>query len=191
MPTSCGEVSYCWSVCDKYVLRQQNVTLRLLLLLNRHPQLREGKGPMVRGAHHLNAAFVASLDGLWCSVACGLQPVLLFFPSTILSSLKCFVLFLGYQKFVDPGVSPEFQAAAIRFGITTAPPGVYMRYFCENLKQGMHYYKHIAPYRTAVFLLQKPNLPFPGDCQHRWQLIASTASLQQLLETPGLSRSGS
>ncbi|TNN87094.1 Dual oxidase 2 [Liparis tanakae] len=33
----------------------------------------------------------------------------------------------GYQKFVDPGVSPEFQAA-IRFGITMAPPGVYMRY---------------------------------------------------------------
>uniref|UniRef100_A0A665WC44 NAD(P)H oxidase (H2O2-forming) n=1 Tax=Echeneis naucrates TaxID=173247 RepID=A0A665WC44_ECHNA len=33
----------------------------------------------------------------------------------------------GYQKFVDPGTSPEFQAAAIRFGITMAPPGVYMR----------------------------------------------------------------
>ncbi|XP_038562804.1 dual oxidase 1 isoform X2 [Micropterus salmoides] len=33
----------------------------------------------------------------------------------------------GYQKFVDPGISPEFQTAAIRFGITMAPPGVYMR----------------------------------------------------------------
>ncbi|XP_061578582.1 dual oxidase 1 [Cololabis saira] len=33
----------------------------------------------------------------------------------------------GYQKFVDPGVSPEFQAAAMRFGLTMAPPGVYMR----------------------------------------------------------------
>uniref|UniRef100_UPI003AAC009E dual oxidase 1 isoform X1 n=1 Tax=Centroberyx gerrardi TaxID=166262 RepID=UPI003AAC009E len=33
----------------------------------------------------------------------------------------------GYQKFVDPGISPEFQAAAIRFGITMVPPGVYMR----------------------------------------------------------------
>ncbi|KAM9807754.1 dual oxidase 1 [Neosynchiropus ocellatus] len=33
----------------------------------------------------------------------------------------------GYQKFVDPGISPEFQAAAIRLGITMAPPGVYMR----------------------------------------------------------------
>ncbi|XP_029992823.1 dual oxidase 1 isoform X2 [Sphaeramia orbicularis] len=33
----------------------------------------------------------------------------------------------GYQKFVDPGISPEFEVAAIRFGITMAPPGVYMR----------------------------------------------------------------
>ncbi|KAF7658751.1 hypothetical protein LDENG_00008450 [Lucifuga dentata] len=33
----------------------------------------------------------------------------------------------GYQKFIDPGISPEFQAAAIRFGISMAPPGVYMR----------------------------------------------------------------
>uniref|UniRef100_A0A3Q3BIC3 NAD(P)H oxidase (H2O2-forming) n=1 Tax=Kryptolebias marmoratus TaxID=37003 RepID=A0A3Q3BIC3_KRYMA len=33
----------------------------------------------------------------------------------------------GYQKFVDPGISPEFQAAAVRFGVTMAPPGVYMR----------------------------------------------------------------
>nr|XP_046249135.1 dual oxidase 1 isoform X2 [Scatophagus argus] len=33
----------------------------------------------------------------------------------------------GYQKFVDPGISPEFETAAIRFGITMAPPGVYMR----------------------------------------------------------------
>ncbi|XP_061630725.1 dual oxidase 2 [Phyllopteryx taeniolatus] len=33
----------------------------------------------------------------------------------------------GYQKFVDPAISPEFQAAAMRLGITMAPPGVYMR----------------------------------------------------------------
>ncbi|XP_053175774.1 dual oxidase 1 [Scomber japonicus] len=33
----------------------------------------------------------------------------------------------GYQKFVDPGISPEFQAAAMRLGITMVPPGVYMR----------------------------------------------------------------
>ncbi|KAJ8272251.1 hypothetical protein COCON_G00111100 [Conger conger] len=33
----------------------------------------------------------------------------------------------GYQKHVDPGISPEFQAAAVRFGSTMVPPGVYMR----------------------------------------------------------------
>ncbi|KAJ8247813.1 hypothetical protein GJAV_G00250810 [Gymnothorax javanicus] len=33
----------------------------------------------------------------------------------------------GYQKHVDPGVSPEFQAAAMQFGSTMVPPGVYMR----------------------------------------------------------------
>uniref|UniRef100_A0A8C9RUZ5 NAD(P)H oxidase (H2O2-forming) n=1 Tax=Scleropages formosus TaxID=113540 RepID=A0A8C9RUZ5_SCLFO len=34
----------------------------------------------------------------------------------------------GYQKYVDPGISPEFQAAAMRFGYSMVPPGVYMRY---------------------------------------------------------------
>nr|XP_006628861.1 PREDICTED: dual oxidase 2-like [Lepisosteus oculatus] len=33
----------------------------------------------------------------------------------------------GYQKYVDPGITPEFQAAAMRFGVTMMPPGVYMR----------------------------------------------------------------
>lgn len=65
-------------------------------------------------------------DGLWCLDERGLFPIL--FP------IYCSDLSVGYQKFVDPGVSPEFQAAAIRFGITMAPPGVYMRYYCENLK---------------------------------------------------------
>lgn len=49
----------------------------------------------------------------------------------------------GYQKFVDPAVSPEFQAAAMRFGITMAPPGVYMRYCYGN--------KRLA-YRKIVLL---------------------------------------
>ncbi|XP_073799398.1 dual oxidase 1 isoform X4 [Danio rerio] len=33
----------------------------------------------------------------------------------------------GYQKYVDPGISVEFEAAAVRFGLTLAPPGVYKR----------------------------------------------------------------
>ncbi|KAG1939411.1 dual oxidase [Pimephales promelas] len=33
----------------------------------------------------------------------------------------------GYQKHVDPGISAEFEAAAVRFGLTLAPSGVYKR----------------------------------------------------------------
>ncbi|XP_073688046.1 dual oxidase 1 [Garra rufa] len=33
----------------------------------------------------------------------------------------------GYQKYVDPGISAEFEAAAVRFGLTLTPPGVYKR----------------------------------------------------------------
>ncbi|KAL0968670.1 hypothetical protein UPYG_G00269980 [Umbra pygmaea] len=33
----------------------------------------------------------------------------------------------GYQKFVDPGISPEFQIMTMAFFSTMAPPGVYMR----------------------------------------------------------------
>ncbi|MGH0132261.1 UNVERIFIED_CONTAM: hypothetical protein FKN15_051089 [Acipenser sinensis] len=41
--------------------------------------------------------------------------------------LKACDLTRGYQKYVDPGISPEFQAAAMQFGATMVPPGVYMR----------------------------------------------------------------
>uniref|UniRef100_A0A8C1VM45 NAD(P)H oxidase (H2O2-forming) n=1 Tax=Cyprinus carpio TaxID=7962 RepID=A0A8C1VM45_CYPCA len=37
----------------------------------------------------------------------------------------------GYQKYVDPGISAEFEAAAVRFGLTLAPPGVYKRYISQ------------------------------------------------------------
>lgn len=63
------------------------------------------------------------LKGQW-SLTIHSYLVLLVFVRHFLTSL-----YKGYQKFVDPGVSPEFQAAAIRFGITMAPPGVYMRYY--------------------------------------------------------------
>uniref|UniRef100_A0A8C7Z9T9 NAD(P)H oxidase (H2O2-forming) n=1 Tax=Oryzias sinensis TaxID=183150 RepID=A0A8C7Z9T9_9TELE len=33
----------------------------------------------------------------------------------------------GYQQFVDPGISPEFEVAAMRISATMTPPGVYMR----------------------------------------------------------------
>uniref|UniRef100_A0A8B9LTA5 NAD(P)H oxidase (H2O2-forming) n=1 Tax=Astyanax mexicanus TaxID=7994 RepID=A0A8B9LTA5_ASTMX len=47
---------------------------------------------------------------------------------TLLSKLFLNILKLpGYQKYVDPGVSPEFLAAVVRFGLSLVPPGVYMR----------------------------------------------------------------
>lgn len=105
-----------------------------------------------------------------------------------------FISFLGYQKFVDPGISPEFEAAAIRLGITMAPPGVYMRYcsffsvaFCEKseLIQNPHerhqtvciLYKKYNDLHWLSSVLQKQNLPFSGDYQHRRELITSHASL--------------
>ncbi|XP_076863360.1 dual oxidase 1 isoform X2 [Brachyhypopomus gauderio] len=33
----------------------------------------------------------------------------------------------GYQQYLDPGISAEFHVAAVRFGLTLVPPGVYMR----------------------------------------------------------------
>uniref|UniRef100_A0A8C2L3L5 NAD(P)H oxidase (H2O2-forming) n=1 Tax=Cyprinus carpio TaxID=7962 RepID=A0A8C2L3L5_CYPCA len=35
--------------------------------------------------------------------------------------------YLGTPKYVDPGISAEFEAAAVRFGLTLPPPGVYKR----------------------------------------------------------------
>ncbi|XP_029431072.1 dual oxidase 2-like isoform X1 [Rhinatrema bivittatum] len=36
-------------------------------------------------------------------------------------------VYTGYKQYVDPGISPEFQAAAVQFTATMVPPGVYMR----------------------------------------------------------------
>uniref|UniRef100_A0A8C1U4J1 NAD(P)H oxidase (H2O2-forming) n=1 Tax=Cyprinus carpio TaxID=7962 RepID=A0A8C1U4J1_CYPCA len=35
------------------------------------------------------------------------------------------------KKYVDPGISAEFEAAAVRFGLTLPPPGVYKRYTAQ------------------------------------------------------------
>uniref|UniRef100_A0A672S911 NAD(P)H oxidase (H2O2-forming) n=1 Tax=Sinocyclocheilus grahami TaxID=75366 RepID=A0A672S911_SINGR len=47
------------------------------------------------------------------------------------SVLSVHRLSAGYQKYVDPGISAEFEAAAVRFGLTLAPPGVYKRYISQ------------------------------------------------------------
>ncbi|XP_030043766.1 dual oxidase 1 isoform X2 [Microcaecilia unicolor] len=36
-------------------------------------------------------------------------------------------IYAGYKQYVDPGISPEFQAAAIQSIATMLPPGVFMR----------------------------------------------------------------
>lgn len=51
----------------------------------------------------------------------------------------------GYQQFVDPGISPEFQVAAIRFGITMAPPGVYMRNRTCNFREVVNIDGSLSP----------------------------------------------
>ncbi|CAB1322602.1 unnamed protein product [Coregonus sp. 'balchen'] len=49
----------------------------------------------------------------------------------------------GYQKFVDPGISPEFQAAAIRFASTMAPP--------ERIQQKIQHFKRfVENYRRHI-----------------------------------------
>lgn len=130
-PTSRGEVSCRWRGFDKYALRQQK----------RHPELPSS-------AESAPAA-EESVEGLWSEEPVALMPplsahfghdgdgmrsvddggiVYVCSPGCVLCCVP--VLSVGYQKFVDPGVSPEFQAAAMRFGISMAPPGVYMRYCC-------------------------------------------------------------
>lgn len=73
--------------------------------------------------------------------------------SPCISSFLYFMLIYlhtGYQKFVDPGISPEFQAAAMRLGITMAPPGVYMRY-CPFFPP-LHILKNQSLYKTQLVL---------------------------------------
>lgn len=63
VPTSRGEGELSLVVFDSYVLRQQSVTLSLLLLLNKHPQLKKVKGTLVRWDHQLNQS---SFSQLYC-----------------------------------------------------------------------------------------------------------------------------
>uniref|UniRef100_A0A3Q1IJ15 NAD(P)H oxidase (H2O2-forming) n=1 Tax=Anabas testudineus TaxID=64144 RepID=A0A3Q1IJ15_ANATE len=67
----------------------------------------------------------------------------------------------GYQKFVDPGISPEFQVAAIRFGITMAPPGVYMRNRTCHFRKIINIDGSLSPAMrlcNSFWKRQKPNV---------------------------------
>ncbi|XP_059917302.1 dual oxidase 1 [Gadus macrocephalus] len=61
------------------------------------------------------------------TVVATLQNIALYEWLPVYLGNRTLPLYPGYQKFVDPGISPEFEVAAIRLGITAVPPGVYMR----------------------------------------------------------------
>ncbi|XP_069758681.1 dual oxidase 2-like [Narcine bancroftii] len=67
----------------------------------------------------------------------------------------------GYKKFIDPGISPEFQVAALKSVATMVPPGVYMR----NRTCGFRRVRNIFNRESPALRLcnnfwnrQKPNL---------------------------------
>uniref|UniRef100_A0A674EPN0 NAD(P)H oxidase (H2O2-forming) n=1 Tax=Salmo trutta TaxID=8032 RepID=A0A674EPN0_SALTR len=84
--------------------------------------------------------------------------------------------YLGYQKFVDPGISPEFQAAAIRFASTMAPPGVFMRNKTCHFQKVVNIDGSSSPairMCNSFWNRQNPNLKSGQDIDH---LIMGMAS---------------
>ncbi|XP_029009702.1 dual oxidase 1 [Betta splendens] len=72
----------------------------------------------------------------------------------------------GYQKFVDPEVSHEFLTAAIRFGITMAPPGVYMRNRTCHFRQVINSDGSLSPAMrlcNSFWKRKKPNVKYGRD----------------------------
>ncbi|KAK7891032.1 hypothetical protein WMY93_022995 [Mugilogobius chulae] len=85
----------------------------------------------------------------------------------------------GYQKFVDPGVSPEFQVAAIRFGVTMAPPGVYMRNKTCHFRQIMNSDGRSFPavrLCNSFWKRQNPNMKTSQDVDELLMGMASQIS---------------
>ena len=66
----------------------------------------------------------------------------------------------GYDPSVHPGITHEFQSAAMRFGHTMVPPGVYRRYLtsvksgvlCLTLEVFQTYAVHHESYMPRLFL---------------------------------------
>ncbi|MBN3306687.1 DUOX2 oxidase, partial [Amia calva] len=74
--------------------------------------------------------------------------------------------YTGYQKFVDPGISPEFQAAAMRFGASMVPPGVYMRNRTCHFREVVGVDGSLAPALrvcNSFWSRQNPNLRMGAD----------------------------
>uniref|UniRef100_A0A8C1VL29 NAD(P)H oxidase (H2O2-forming) n=1 Tax=Cyprinus carpio TaxID=7962 RepID=A0A8C1VL29_CYPCA len=81
----------------------------------------------------------------------------------------------GYQKYVDPGISAEFEAAAVRFGLTLAPPGVYKRYISQITFFGVGRKSLMLTktYRIKNTPIHNPNLQSSQDVD---ELIMGMAS---------------
>lgn len=78
---------------------------------------------------------------------------------------KTLTPYQGYQKFVDPGISPEFQAATC-FSSTMIPPGVYMRNKTCHFRDVINIDGSLSPaMRTcnSFWKRQNPNLKSGQD----------------------------
>uniref|UniRef100_A0AAY4B5T7 NAD(P)H oxidase (H2O2-forming) n=1 Tax=Denticeps clupeoides TaxID=299321 RepID=A0AAY4B5T7_9TELE len=71
----------------------------------------------------------------------------------------------GYQKHVDPGLSPEFVAAASKFMLTMVPPGVYMRNRTCHYRQVVNLDGSTSPGMRVCnsFWKRNPNLQSGSD----------------------------
>uniref|UniRef100_A0A8C9S0G5 NAD(P)H oxidase (H2O2-forming) n=1 Tax=Scleropages formosus TaxID=113540 RepID=A0A8C9S0G5_SCLFO len=83
---------------------------------------------------------------------------------------------LGYQKYVDPGISPEFQAAAMRFGYSMVPPGVYMRNWTCHYRDVINFDGTTSPavrLCNSFWNRQNPNLQTERDVDDLMMGMAS------------------
>uniref|UniRef100_A0A4W3IEX4 NAD(P)H oxidase (H2O2-forming) n=1 Tax=Callorhinchus milii TaxID=7868 RepID=A0A4W3IEX4_CALMI len=74
--------------------------------------------------------------------------------------------YTGYKKHVDPGISPEFQSAAMRFISSMVPPGVYMRNKNCQFRNVTNVYGSSSPALRVCnnfWSRANPNLKLPQD----------------------------
>ncbi|XP_078056229.1 dual oxidase 1-like [Mustelus asterias] len=71
----------------------------------------------------------------------------------------------GYKKQVDPGISPEFQSAAIRIINSLVPPGVYMRTKACQFRNVTNVNKEDPAFRVCnnFWSRENPNFKEPQD----------------------------
>ncbi|KAJ8002561.1 hypothetical protein DPEC_G00160180 [Dallia pectoralis] len=88
----------------------------------------------------------------------------------------------GYQKFVDPGISPEFYAAAVSIFSTMVPPGVYMRNGSCHFRNVVNMDGSLSPALrmcNSFWNRQNPNLKTGLDIDHLIMGMASQIAERQ------------